>query len=121
ADRHELDLLELLLETAPEDFETLVRLGELYTRTGRHEDGLRADRRLVELAPANPIVRYNLACSLALLRKAEDACAALREAVRLGYRDLEHLLEDSDLESLHGHPLFADVVRVLERRRREGN
>ncbi|MFG0319816.1 MAG: TPR end-of-group domain-containing protein [Planctomycetota bacterium JB042] len=119
ADRHELDLLQLALDDGPDDFETLARLGELYTRLGRVEEGLEVDRRLARIAPSDPIVRYNLACSLALLGQPEESCAALREAVRLGYSDLEHLLQDADLASVRSHPLFADVLRLLERHRRD--
>lgn len=121
ADRHELELLELALVESPDDFETLARLGELLTRRGRVTEGLEMDRRLVRLAPTDPIVRYNLACSHSLAGAPEESCAALEEAVRLGYVDLDHMMEDDDLANARAHPLFADVVRVLKRRIRDSN
>jgi tetratricopeptide (TPR) repeat protein len=90
----------------PEDMEVLLWLGHACTRLGRIEEGLRADLALTALLPADPTVRYNLACSLALLGRTDEALAALETAVRLGYRDMEHLRRDDDLRSLRGHPRF---------------
>lgn len=118
ADRYEQELLEIALESNPDDLEILVRLGELYPRLGRARDGLLVDRRLVALAPRDPIVRYNLACSLSLVGEPEAACQALREAIKLGYDDLDHLLTDPDLEQARHHPHFHDVLRLFERHRR---
>lgn len=115
ADRHEQQLLEEALRESPGDFEILARLGELYPRLGRPEDGLTIDRTLVGMAPADPIVRYNFACSLALTGDIAAAFQALREAIRLGYTDLAHLLRDEDLAALRQEPLFNEVLRLLER------
>jgi len=104
----------------PDDLEVLAELGHAYTRLGRHQHGLEVDRRLVALAPDNPTVHYNLACSLALLGQAEEAVGALEEAVRLGYEDLAHLLQDADLASLRELPRFRSVVTTLEQAGRRG-
>jgi len=66
AHRYERELLEEVVRVNPQDIETLIRLGELYSRSGRLREGLSVDLRLVTLAPVDPIVRYNLACSLSL-------------------------------------------------------
>lgn len=121
ADRHEQSLLEEALRDRPDDFELLVRLGEIYPRIGQPQEGLRIDLKLVSLAPSDPIVRYNLACSLALTLQPQAAFSALREAIRLGYSDLEHLLADDDLASLREDPLFADILRLLRRNSRRVN
>jgi tetratricopeptide (TPR) repeat protein len=100
----------------PDDVATLSELATTLTRLGRLEEGLAADQRLARLAPADPTVHYNLACSLALLGRAEPALAALEHAVSLGYRDLEQLLADADLESLHGETGFRALVERLRGR-----
>ncbi len=117
AERFEVMLLEQARNERPDDFEVLVRLGELYSRRGQVEDGLDIDTHLVELAPADPIVRYNLACSLAMSGQIEDAFLALGEALRLGYDDLPHLLGDEDLLTLRDDPRFDAIVARLRRRR----
>jgi len=98
----------------PDDLEVLAELGHAYTRLGRIGEGLEVDRRLVALAPENPTVHYNLACSLALAGQGEDALGALESAVRLGYVDVAHLLRDEDLVSLRELPRFRSLVASLQ-------
>jgi Flp pilus assembly protein TadD len=89
-------------------------LGGLYTKQGRIADGLRMDRRLVKLQPANPTAHYNLACSLALSKRHRDALRTLRHAIQLGYRDLDSMAQDPDLESLKAHPEFESLLVKLK-------
>lgn len=97
----------------PDNFEALTEFATLLTRLGRLEEGLAADQRLVRLAPRDPTVHYNLACSLALLARTDAALDALEEAFALGYRDTEHLLEDGDLERLRTEARFQALVARL--------
>lgn len=98
----------------PRNVPALAELAHVLTRLGRFEDGLRIDRRLVELEPNNPTIHYNLACSLCLLERPDEALDALEIAAELGYDDPVHLLEDEDLASLRSDPRFVELVRKLE-------
>ncbi len=89
-------------------------LGGLYTKHGRIADGLRMDRKLVKLQPANATAHYNLACSLALSRRKADALRSLRHAVALGYRDFDWMQQDPDLEDLKNHPDFVALLEQLK-------
>ncbi|MEY2881650.1 MAG: hypothetical protein RLZZ15_4030, partial [Verrucomicrobiota bacterium] len=89
-------------------------LGGLYTKQGRIADGLKMDRRLVRLQPANATAHYNLACSLALSRRPADALRVLRQAITLGYRDREWMAQDPDLAELKTHPAFVALVAELK-------
>jgi tetratricopeptide (TPR) repeat protein len=64
-------------------------LGSLYTKQGRIADGLKMDRRLVKLQPANATAHYNLACSLALSKRKTDALRSL-----VTYRTEEEAVPD---------------------------
>jgi tetratricopeptide (TPR) repeat protein len=111
----EICFFEDILRKNPSYSEVIELLGGLYTKQGRVDEGLRMDRRLVRLAPENPIAHYNLACSLALKRRKADAVRALRRAVEMGYRDLDWLREDPDLASLRNHASFREIESELER------
>ncbi len=89
-------------------------LGGLYTRHGRIADGLRMDRRLVKLQPENATAHYNLACSLALSKRKNDALSELRRAIQLGYRDYDWMQQDPDLEALKQHPDFRRLLVELK-------
>jgi tetratricopeptide (TPR) repeat protein len=107
-------LYEQALEADPDDLDSLIWLGNAYTRQGRIEDGLRVDLKLTALLPADPTVRYNLACSYALLGRTDEALDEMERAVRLGYRDAEHMRRDEDLTSLRGESRFLRLLRELE-------
>lgn len=89
-------------------------LAGLYTKQGRIEDGLRMDRRLVRLQPHNATAHYNLACSLALVRRNTAALRALQQAVDLGYDDLEWMKQDPDLDALKHRPEFLALMEQLK-------
>lgn len=99
----------------PDDLEVLSELATLLTRLGRHAEGLALDERLASLAPLDPTVRYNLACSLALCGRIETALDMLERAVELGYADLEHLLDDDDLAALRPEERFRTLVERLRK------
>lgn len=101
------------LERRPENLEAVAERAHALTRLGRTAEGLELDRQLARACPEDPIVHYNLACSLALLGRIQPALRELVEAVELGFDDPDHLEEDVDLESLRCEPTFRDLVRQL--------
>ena len=110
----EIDFFERILNRDPSYTEVLMNLGELFTIKGWHRRALQVDRRLSELRPRDPLVSYNLACSLALLHQTEEAVAALRRAVSVGYSDIQYLAQDPDLDSIRGSAEFMRFMKDLQ-------
>src|SRR5882672_4919860 len=110
----EIGFFESVLRREPDYIEVVEILGGLYTKQGRIADGLKMDRKLVKLQPANATAHYNLACSLALSRRKTDALRSLRQAIALGYRDYDWMLQDPDLEELKKHPNFVALLEQLK-------
>ena len=106
-----------LIRRDPRCVEALQILGDAYTKSGELREGLRVDRRLARLCPADPVVFYNLGCSLALLKRVDEAFAALDRAVRLGYHDERWLAKDPDLENLRQDHRFQRLRLRLSKRR----
>jgi len=109
----ELNFFERVLARCPDHIGAMEALGHLYTRLGEHQKGLAVDQRLVQLRPDRPVAHYNLACSLALTGRLDQAFAALDRAVRLGYGDFEHLARDPDLEALRADPRYRKFLRAV--------
>ncbi len=109
----EIEFFERILTRDPNYVEVLMNLGDLFSRKGCHRRALQVDLRLVQLQPKNEMAFYNLACSHALLQQKSQALEALRQAVMLGYADLDYMLNDPDLQSLHGHADFQCIVTHL--------
>ena len=108
---------ESVLRREPAYADVIELLGGLYTKTGRIADGLKMDRKLVKLQPANSTAHYNLACSLALSKRKTDALRALQEAITRGYTDYDWMSQDTDLESLHATAGFKDLLAKLKPQR----
>jgi tetratricopeptide (TPR) repeat protein len=112
----EIDFFSKILERSPDYIDALRVLGNNLTLKGRYVEGLQIDKRLCQLRPSDPLAHYNLACSLALLKKTEPALKTLRRAVELGYRDFRYMREDRDLDAIRHDPRFRQLLREFENR-----
>lgn len=101
-------------ERHPGNVAALAELGHALTRLGRFQEGLEIDLKLVRLDPLNPVVHYNLACSLALQARVDEALDALERSAALGYDDGAFLERDEDLAALRDEPRFRELVRRLQ-------
>ena len=115
-DDFEIAFLEPVSEAIPDCVEVLQILGNAYTRSGLYEKGLSIDRRLTAICPGDDVAHYNLACSLALLGRKDEAFESLARSLDLGYRDLHAMVKDKDLESLRTDPRFVQILRSMIRR-----
>ena len=110
----EIAFYESILRRDSRYTEVIELLGGLYTKTGRIADGLKMDRKLVRLLPKNATAHYNLACSLALCKRKNDAVKSLQQAVALGYDDLDWMTQDPDLDVLKDLPTFQKLMEQLK-------
>ncbi len=106
----DIDFCEAVLRSQPENLAALEALGNAYTRVGKIDEGLEIDRRLVRLLPESAVAHYNLACSLSLLARVDEAVETLERAVRLGYRDFDYLERDPDLENVRRDARYKAIV-----------
>lgn len=110
----EIEFFGAILERYPDYVDVLRIQGNNLTLKGRYGEGLKIDQRLIRLRPRDPLAHYNLACSYALLNQKEQAIAALRRAIELGYRDFRYLREDRDLECIRHDPRFRQLLLEYE-------
>jgi len=106
----DIDFFENLLVRNGDAIEVLRVLGELLSKKGLHARSLEIDRRLVERLPDDFLARYNLACSLAMAGRPEEAVNSLSKAILLGYDDLAHIDVDPDLDTLRERPDFRELL-----------
>lgn len=106
----EIEFFEGIVRRRGDCWEVLSVLGNHYTATKRHRDGLVVDRRLATLRPDDPVVFYNLACSYCLVGMMPSALKALERSLALGYRDFRHMMHDDDLDKLRRDSRFVSLM-----------
>jgi len=69
---------------------------------------------LVQLKPDNYIALYNLACAESLMNRVPEALSALEAAIKNGYRNMEHLLCDTDFDNIRDTDGFVNLIGLIE-------
>jgi predicted Zn-dependent protease len=100
-----------ILSHSDNNTDVVKRQAELLARHGDYADALHWDRLLAERHPSDPVVHYNLACSLSMSGEFQTAVCALARAIELGYHDYAHILADPDLDPIRDLPIFGELLR----------
>jgi tetratricopeptide (TPR) repeat protein len=66
------------------------------------------------LSPNHPIPLYNLACAESRLNNKNEALSYLQKALENGYRDMNHIKKDTDLDSLRDMDDFHILISQYE-------
>ena len=114
----EQEFYEGILKRRPGYVNALEALGHVYTELGDYKSGLNVDRKLARFKPANPITHYNLACSLSLLERVDEAFIILQKAINLGYSDFDYLNQDQDLSNLRADSKYREFLASLREKPR---
>ncbi|MEM8599031.1 MAG: hypothetical protein AAGF99_03840 [Bacteroidota bacterium] len=81
---------------------------------GNYEACARSYAAAIDLGVVDEGVAFNAACCFALAGDREQAFVYLQQSLDAGWRDVEQLQSDSDLDTLHDDPRWADVVAGTE-------
>lgn len=95
---------------------TLGRLGSAYARGGRTEEAAKTLKEMEDLAKLRYVSPYHVALVNASLGKIETALDNLEKAYEWNDAKLLWLAVDPELDALHGHPRFNDLLRKLDHR-----
>jgi len=98
-----------------------IHLGNKHLEAKKFDQALVHYRRALALEPRNSIAHYNIACTYAQMPgKIEDALTALRKSIDCGYRDVDWMEKDPDLDSLRDLPRYKAMVKELREQEEEG-
>jgi tetratricopeptide (TPR) repeat protein len=113
----QMEFYEGILTENPDFADALIALGEIYTKKGLYEKGLKVDRKLAKLKPDNAIVHYNLGCSLSLVGDIANSFKAIKRAIDLGYDDFGFMNNDPDLSNLRQDGRFEELIKKIKTRK----
>jgi adenylate cyclase len=116
-----LPLYERHLRLAPDDESTRVRYANLLEFAGEHERALETIKPLAQKQDLDSSSLYNIACLYARIGDSVQALNCLRRAIGAGFREVEAIRRDSDIDPLRGMPEFEALIKELEQKIAEEN
>ena len=108
-------VLEKLTKNEPENAPAWNQLGAAFYSMKRYDKAVEAYRKADALQFSQPAVRYNIACSLALAGKQNEALDWLDKAIASGFSQAGLLESDPDLKSLLESPRFKTIREGADR------
>lgn len=111
-DEFDRDFFGRILKISDRNSDVLRRQAELLARSGDYGSALDLDLVLAERFSSDPVIHYNLTCSLSMTGHLTSALKTLRRAIELGYRDFAHIEADTDLDPLRDHPTFQEIIQL---------
>ena len=106
---------ERLIKLKPDYMEALIQLANIYTSLGNYKKSLQIDLKVAHLSPLNPLSYYNLACDYSLLGDIDKAIANIKIAISLGYRDINYMEKDPDLENLRKDKRYKEIKKLMKK------
>ena len=113
ASGHSLKSVESHLELWPDDARAWYLGAIVCCKLGETDKGLDWANRALAMDPEEPVTLYNVACLYALQGQTEKSLDCLEKAHKNGFAHKEWIEHDSDLNSLHSHPRYQALLKLL--------
>ena len=98
------------LELNPDDPRALYMGGTALSRLGDAKRAKDWGAQALAISPGDATVLYNVACIYATSGESDEAISMLEKAVALGFGHWSWIENDSDFDSLHGHPRYEALL-----------
>ncbi len=99
-----------VVEEHPYDSAMWRRLGQSLHGAGRYDEAVSVWHRAIELGDGAAANMYNICCSLSLAGRGDEALDWLERSLEAGFTEDELIGRDTDLNSIRGHPRFAQIT-----------
>ena len=111
----EIEVYKQAIRINPDDAEAHYNLGTYLFHSGMYKEAIEAFKQAIRINPDYADAHYNLACSYSLLGSVNKALESLGKAIDLGYNDIKHLENDSDLDGLRDEAGYEMLINKLKR------
>jgi len=106
-------------ESGIEDYERTPEywfyLGLAYTDNYQYKEAIVPFKQAIKIDPDDAGAHYNLACCYSLLGNVNKALESLGRAIDLGFDDIKHIENDSDLNGLRDEAGYKKLINKLKR------
>lgn len=104
----------VVVKATPDDGDAWHRLGYSLHALGQLDEALVAHKRAAASEERKALGSYNVACVLALQGKKAAAFEWLHRAAAAGFTRVDHMEQDTDLDSLREDPRFAKFIERVK-------
>jgi Flp pilus assembly protein TadD len=108
-----VDLINKYLELNPNEARAYSLGASPLARLGEREHSKQWSEQAIALAPNDPVVLYNAACTLAQLGEHDRALDGLERSIEAGVAVGDWIKHDPDFEKLRDHPRFQAIVKRI--------
>ena len=102
------------IEIDPDDAEVHNNLGIAYSKSGKYEEAIEPYKQAIRIDPNFKEAHYNLACRYSLLGNINKALKSLGKAIDLGFDNIKHMENDSDLNGLRDEAGYKKLINKLK-------
>jgi len=99
----------------PDDADAHYYLGLAYGKSGKHQEAIAPIKQAIKINPDLELAHYNLACRYSLLGDVSKALKSLGKAIDLGFDNIKHIENDSDLNGLRDEAGYKKLINKLKR------
>ena len=114
-DKHSKSLADYnqAIQLFPNYSEAYHNRAQTYMKQGKIDEAILDFKRAISLNPDLVIDFYNLACAYSIKKDTTQALEYLDKAVRKGYKNIEKIQTDTDLDHIRNKPAFEDILELL--------
>ena len=95
----------------PKDAVAFSNRGDAWNNKKEYEKAIKDFGEAIRLNPKFTSAYYNITCTLALQGKTDAAIDMLAKTLELGYRNIEHIKKDTDLDSIRKDTRYLELLK----------
>jgi adenylate cyclase len=109
-----IPLYERYVRLNPDDYHAKALLAAVLRMGGMEERAIQVSDELSEIDTLDALTFVNIACVYLRCNLPDRGMELLKKGISRGYKNIEHLRTDPDLDPLRGMPEFEGIMRGLE-------
>jgi tetratricopeptide (TPR) repeat protein len=110
-----IESYEQTIRIYPDNASNHKNLGLAYDKLSKNEEAIESYKHVIRIDPDFRNAHYNLACRYSLLGNINKALKSLGKAIDLGFDDIKHIENDSDLNGLRDEAGYKKLINKLKR------
>ena len=90
-----------------------INLSTAYLKEKQYDKALETLKAVQEKHPSNPNLHYNVGCYYSLTGNIDQSLESIKKSVQLGFKNVQAIHTDPDLENLRKEPVFKEWFETL--------